>query len=275
MRATGTTSATWPISRRGWVGYSSEAAGAPKPLSVGAAPIRPGRLGRRGRSPQGCTPSHGREPGERHLLGHRRQRHLRPVVAAYERALDRAGRILTDTARLGLKERFVRLRSAQGEQIAKVIREALDDLGVAPEREAVRLTVIGRFSMTISRQAEPPSRASRRVSPYLALNPHCEIPLRAPWSSPARTTTSMPSSRCPVSVDDLPPVSSEPVVLVDDGGDLDSGAGSDPRSRWSARRWPRGPGKRPRGSSISQSSVNAASSSHRRSSSSEVFQSRS
>jgi hypothetical protein len=72
-------------------------------------------------------------------------RQIRPEVAAYERALERAGRILTDTARLGLEERFVRLSTAHGEQIAEVIEGALGDLGVAPEREAVRLAVAGRL----------------------------------------------------------------------------------------------------------------------------------
>jgi hypothetical protein len=47
------------------------------------------------------------------------------LVAAYERGLDRAGRILVDMAKLDLDERLVRLNEAQGRLMADVLLAAI------------------------------------------------------------------------------------------------------------------------------------------------------
>lgn len=47
---------------------------------------------------------------------------VRALLAAYERALDRAGRLLVDAARLGIDERLVRLAEAHGALIAETVR---------------------------------------------------------------------------------------------------------------------------------------------------------
>lgn len=59
---------------------------------------------------------------------------LRAEVAVYERAMDRAGRLLVDINRLGLEERQVRIAEQQGALLAKVIMDILDDLDLTREQ---------------------------------------------------------------------------------------------------------------------------------------------
>ncbi len=48
-------------------------------------------------------------------------------------------------ARLGLEERFARLSKTQGEQVAVVIRGALEALGLSVDDERVRLAVVNQI----------------------------------------------------------------------------------------------------------------------------------
>lgn len=61
---------------------------------------------------------------------------LRAEVAVYERALDRAAKVLADMVKLGLEARQVRLVEAQGALVAQAIRAILVDLNLTPEQQA-------------------------------------------------------------------------------------------------------------------------------------------
>jgi hypothetical protein len=61
---------------------------------------------------------------------------LRAEVAVYERALDRAARVLADMVKLGLEARQVNLAEAQGALVAQAIRAILGELGLTPEQQA-------------------------------------------------------------------------------------------------------------------------------------------
>ena len=50
---------------------------------------------------------------------------MRAVVAAYERALDRATKVLSILARLDLDERLMRIRGAQADTLFSAIESAL------------------------------------------------------------------------------------------------------------------------------------------------------
>lgn len=60
---------------------------------------------------------------------------VRVVVALYERAMDRAGRFLTDWARLNLDERLVAITERQAELIGQVIDAVLADVGMTAEQQ--------------------------------------------------------------------------------------------------------------------------------------------
>jgi hypothetical protein len=69
---------------------------------------------------------------------------LRAEVAVYERAMDRAGRLLVDINRLGLEERQVRIAEQQGELLATVVMAALDEIGLTGEQLTRAYEVIPR-----------------------------------------------------------------------------------------------------------------------------------
>jgi hypothetical protein len=62
-------------------------------------------------------------------------------VIVYERAMDRAGRLVADLARLNIDERLAKVSGQQAEALNRVLRGALADLGVAVTDEAVRAAV--------------------------------------------------------------------------------------------------------------------------------------
>ena len=70
-------------------------------------------------------------------------------VSAFERAQDRAARLLTDLARLGLDERAVRLSEAQGRMIAQVLGAALDACGLS-DRADVRAALADQLRLVAS-----------------------------------------------------------------------------------------------------------------------------
>ena len=63
-------------------------------------------------------------------------------VSAYERALDRSGRLLEGMARIGLDERAVRLSEQQGALLAQVLRAALEQCGVADREDLLRALAV-------------------------------------------------------------------------------------------------------------------------------------
>lgn len=77
-------------------------------------------------------------------------------VIVYERALDRAGKILTDLARLGLDERVVRLQEAQKRVMVEIIVGALDDIGLSGEvQQAARRAIAERFGVADAGKPQP------------------------------------------------------------------------------------------------------------------------
>lgn len=61
-------------------------------------------------------------------------RRIRAIVEAYERAVDRLGRFLTDMVRLDLEARLVRIQSLEVERVGKAVLDALG--GEDPEAVA-------------------------------------------------------------------------------------------------------------------------------------------
>jgi len=77
-------------------------------------------------------------------------------VVVYERALDRAGKILTDLARLNLDERIARRDEAQARVVGEIVRGALADIGAPPELlEAIRPALAARFRLAEAGKPQP------------------------------------------------------------------------------------------------------------------------
>lgn len=70
-------------------------------------------------------------------------------LSAYERAVERTGKLLVDLARLGLDERAVRLSEAQGRMIAQVLSAALDACGLS-DRADVRAALADQLRLVAS-----------------------------------------------------------------------------------------------------------------------------
>ena len=74
----------------------------------------------------------------------------------YERSLDRAGKILTDLARLGLDERLARVHEQQAAIMTAVFLGALADLGVSPEvQQAGRRAIAERVRLAEAGKPQP------------------------------------------------------------------------------------------------------------------------
>jgi hypothetical protein len=81
-------------------------------------------------------------------------------VVLYERSLDRAGKILTDLARLNLDERMARIHEAQAALMTEVFLGALADLGVSPEvQQAGRRAIAERVRLAEAGKRQPPRLA--------------------------------------------------------------------------------------------------------------------
>jgi len=77
-------------------------------------------------------------------------------VIVYERALDRAGKILTDLARLNLDERLVRVSEAQGLLLNQIISGVLGDVGASAEMlAAVRPALATRLRLAEAGKPQP------------------------------------------------------------------------------------------------------------------------
>lgn len=77
---------------------------------------------------------------------------LRSELLLLERAQDRAGRMLTDLAKLGLDERAVRVTEQQAAVIAQVLQRVLERLGLY--RDDVRVALADELRLVAS-AAEP------------------------------------------------------------------------------------------------------------------------
>ncbi len=56
---------------------------------------------------------------------------VRAEVALYERAMDRAGRFLTDWVRLGIDDRLVKVQEEQVRVVTEALDRTLDELGIS------------------------------------------------------------------------------------------------------------------------------------------------
>ncbi|MET8862288.1 hypothetical protein ABZW11_04935 [Nonomuraea sp. NPDC004580] len=63
---------------------------------------------------------------------------LRAEIALYERALDRAGRVLADIARLRIDERLTAITEEQAHTLVQVFTTVLDRLGLGEQAAQVR-----------------------------------------------------------------------------------------------------------------------------------------
>jgi hypothetical protein len=78
--------------------------------------------------------------------------YLRPLVALYERSIDRSAKLLADWVRLGFDERMVAMSERQAAIVAQVLRSVLDDpeLGLDDEAKAVGRTVAARHLRAVA-----------------------------------------------------------------------------------------------------------------------------
>jgi hypothetical protein len=69
---------------------------------------------------------------------------LRAEVALYERALDRAGRIVVDMAKLKIDDRLTHISEVQARHFQTAFEVTLTDLGLTPDVKAQARTVMAR-----------------------------------------------------------------------------------------------------------------------------------
>lgn len=60
---------------------------------------------------------------------------LRAEVAVLERAMDRAGRLLVDIAKLGIEERLAKITEKQAQMAMDALASALNDMGLSAEQQ--------------------------------------------------------------------------------------------------------------------------------------------
>lgn len=82
---------------------------------------------------------------------------LRGEVILYERALDRAAKVLVDINRLGLEERLVRLNERQGSLITTVIERFLEALGLPPAEHHRALRLLPPILREVGNQGKDPA----------------------------------------------------------------------------------------------------------------------
>jgi hypothetical protein len=72
-----------------------------------------------------------------------RVEYLRPLVALYERSIDRSAKLLADWVRLGFDERMVAMNERQAALVAEVVRAVLDapELALTDEQRETGRTV--------------------------------------------------------------------------------------------------------------------------------------
>jgi hypothetical protein len=78
---------------------------------------------------------------------------VRGEIQLYERALDRAARVLGEIARLNLEERLVRLSERQGSLIAVAFEQLLDGLGLPAEEHQRALRLLPPILRDVGKEA--------------------------------------------------------------------------------------------------------------------------
>jgi hypothetical protein len=73
------------------------------------------------------------------------------MVVLFERAMDRAGKLLADVSRLGIEGRLAGLTELQGRAMERVLRGALQDLGHDDRDPAIGAAVAARLRLEDSR----------------------------------------------------------------------------------------------------------------------------
>lgn len=69
---------------------------------------------------------------------------LRAEVAVLERAMDRAGRLLVDIAKLNIEERLARVTEQQAEQVSAALAAALAEMGLTQDQQRQARTGVAR-----------------------------------------------------------------------------------------------------------------------------------
>lgn len=82
---------------------------------------------------------------------------MRAVVAAYERAQDRAAKILAAMVKLDIAGRMLELRTTQAEQIVGAVREGLASVDIGHEiRQATLEAIADRLALITDQSTTPP-----------------------------------------------------------------------------------------------------------------------
>jgi hypothetical protein len=77
---------------------------------------------------------------------------LRAEISVYERAMDRAAKVLAEINRLGLEERQTRLAEREGALIADAIRKILAELDLSVEQQARVPELVPRILRSVADQ---------------------------------------------------------------------------------------------------------------------------
>lgn len=82
---------------------------------------------------------------------------VRAVILAYERAMDRTGKLLVDMARLNIEERLAKVTEAQAQQLITIFVAVFDakELGLSKEQKMIGRTVVAREVAAVRGNAVP------------------------------------------------------------------------------------------------------------------------
>lgn len=75
---------------------------------------------------------------------------LRSEVAVLERAMDRAGRLLVDIAKLNIEDRLAKVTEAQTAMVADALAAVLGEMGLSPEQQRDARSRVGRHLRAVS-----------------------------------------------------------------------------------------------------------------------------
>lgn len=71
---------------------------------------------------------------------------VRAIILAYERAMDRTGKLLVDMARLNIEERLAKVTEAQSRQLIAIFVAVFDarEMDLSPEKKQIGRTIVAR-----------------------------------------------------------------------------------------------------------------------------------
>lgn len=75
---------------------------------------------------------------------------LRAEVAVLERAMDRAGKILVDIAKLNIEERLARVTEAQAQMAMDALTAAMGEMGMGPEQQREARSRVARHLRAVA-----------------------------------------------------------------------------------------------------------------------------